>query len=488
MSSSSAPTSCAICCEVVDPDNMRKLSSCSHQSCNKCILKWIQREENSGQSVTTCPFCRLELSSDETSAILGRPYQPNLGRRNIDGTDDEIDELTSQWLDQYTKSCPSCQARIQKSSNNDCDLMECLCGYRFCFNCGAQGGSCGCTPATHGFWDNVLNRHSCRSQPPLLAEKVEGQVDLKNYRENRIRQAKKRAQDQQKARRIRFSENRVFVALLNHLKENDPPLYTLVKSEIDRFVREGTGVVHLPSRLRSMVGERHWHNALSNKEMMMHTRTKAARNLRERFLRSKETSNVDKEAKTTVYSFSFENSVIPADRGFPARISNKPCASVERFLRPKQSYPSWGPLEAWPLSANPVLSTEPQHALHTFGNANQPVRFRQHNTPSDNEIPLSPPSQQTIPFWEIPTTPLAPKPYSNFSSDLSPPFASQFLGGNSMSSNQHCKIRSPPKDQPPLVQTGAQQSEMLPRPDTPTLEVGVLRDDNLTSPAKETSF
>eukprot|EP00546_Thalassionema_frauenfeldii_P020578 CAMPEP_0178903312 /NCGR_PEP_ID=MMETSP0786-20121207/5088_1 /TAXON_ID=186022 /ORGANISM="Thalassionema frauenfeldii, Strain CCMP 1798" /LENGTH=238 /DNA_ID=CAMNT_0020574671 /DNA_START=884 /DNA_END=1600 /DNA_ORIENTATION=- len=238
-----------------------------------------------------------------------------------------------------------------------------------------------------------------------------------------------------------------------------------------------------------MVGERHWHNALSNKEMMMHTRTKAARNLRERFLRSKEISNIDnKEAKTTFYSFSIGNSVIPADRGFPARISNELCASVESFSRPKQSYPPWRPLKAWQLSANPVFSTETHHTRHTFGNANQPLRLRQHNTPSDNEILLSPPSEQTIPFWEIPPIPLAPKPYSNFSSVLSPPFTSHFGGRNAMPSNQYYKMRSPPKNQPTLEQKGPQQAGIVHRPDTPTLKVGVLKKNNLTSPAKETSF
>ena len=68
---------CSICCEEGTQKQKRvTLSSCSHESCNDCLVKWIQKEEFSNQSAATCPFCRVSIVAEDVFALLGREFQP----------------------------------------------------------------------------------------------------------------------------------------------------------------------------------------------------------------------------------------------------------------------------------------------------------------------------------------------------------------------------------------------------------------------------
>ena len=60
----------------------------------------------------------------------------------------KTDNLTLQWLNENIKQCGVCGSHIEKADG--CDSMECLCGFQFCFNCGAAGGICECNPG-HAF-------------------------------------------------------------------------------------------------------------------------------------------------------------------------------------------------------------------------------------------------------------------------------------------------------------------------------------------------
>jgi len=54
--------------------------------------------------------------------------------------------------------CVMCNVGVERREG--CAKMQCRCGYRFCFECGAPGAKCSCTPAAHGFWDNTRGRAS----------------------------------------------------------------------------------------------------------------------------------------------------------------------------------------------------------------------------------------------------------------------------------------------------------------------------------------
>mmetsp|Transcript_16647 Transcript_16647/g.21427 ORF Transcript_16647/g.21427 Transcript_16647/m.21427 type:complete len:478 (-) Transcript_16647:164-1597(-) len=130
---------CQICLE---ESASQVLSNCNHNGCKSCLTKWIEREEKSGQTNTsTCPFCRIAINAGDVFSITGRSFQPRRRTTN-EVNEDEIDELTLQWLHENTVVCEGCGSSIEKESG--CDLIECLCGWRFCYSCGSPGGTCDC--------------------------------------------------------------------------------------------------------------------------------------------------------------------------------------------------------------------------------------------------------------------------------------------------------------------------------------------------------
>lgn len=148
------PSLCPLCCEVdldAPPTDSVELSTCQHRSCKSCMVKWIEREEAAGQNaLPTCPFCRSIIDSEDVIAILGRPFEPKQATVH-DSNDAQTDELTLQWMQEHTVTCGVCGSRIEKESG--CDKIECLCGYRFCFSCGAANAACSCNPG-HRFNDD----------------------------------------------------------------------------------------------------------------------------------------------------------------------------------------------------------------------------------------------------------------------------------------------------------------------------------------------
>eukprot|EP00037_Helgoeca_nana_P014333 m.133828 g.133828 ORF g.133828 m.133828 type:complete len:362 (+) comp22501_c1_seq7:538-1623(+) len=71
--------------------------------------------------------------------------------------------LTMAYLKRTNvRRCARCGNGVVKSAG--CNKMKCRCDYRFCYECGAEncttaeGVNCGCTPAAHGYIDNVLGR------------------------------------------------------------------------------------------------------------------------------------------------------------------------------------------------------------------------------------------------------------------------------------------------------------------------------------------
>lgn len=174
----STTTLCPLCCEEDISEGSvacAVLSACRHRSCKACIVRWIEREEASGQATPpTCPFCRLVITEEDLLSVLGRPFQPRglltSGPSSGNG-EEEVDDLTRQWLDEHTVPCGGCGSLIEKESG--CDLIECLCGYRFCFSCKRPGGGCGCNIG-HGF----LGAREYISDDPIRDRS--GRVDLKS--------------------------------------------------------------------------------------------------------------------------------------------------------------------------------------------------------------------------------------------------------------------------------------------------------------------
>mmetsp|Transcript_9610 Transcript_9610/g.20679 ORF Transcript_9610/g.20679 Transcript_9610/m.20679 type:complete len:408 (-) Transcript_9610:117-1340(-) len=201
---------CSLCCEDKEESTRCTLSKCSHESCTECMTKWVEKEEASGRlTPPKCPFCRIEMDGEDVVAIMGRPFQPRDASADPNVIDEgELDELTMHWLNEQTQPCPSCGARIEKLEGG-CDMMECLCGYRFCYGCGSQGATCSCTPSNHYFWDNVLDRQAEREAGPVASVNEEdNQVDLFAHISERKRRedAKQKREARADMRREKASE------------------------------------------------------------------------------------------------------------------------------------------------------------------------------------------------------------------------------------------------------------------------------------------
>ena len=59
-------------------------------------------------------------------------------------------------LPQGIKQCRRCGNGIELSDG--CLKIKCICGYRFCYQCGSENAQCCCTGAGHGFYDPVTGR------------------------------------------------------------------------------------------------------------------------------------------------------------------------------------------------------------------------------------------------------------------------------------------------------------------------------------------
>lgn len=138
-------STCPLCCEEKSASSIHEFTQCPHNSCKECLSRWIEKEEDSGKETPPgCPFCRLPVPKEEIETILGRPYRPRVAHAATATAELEMDELTRQYFEEHTKPCPCCGHRIEKLAET-CAMMECLCGYRFCYECGAQNaGPCAC--------------------------------------------------------------------------------------------------------------------------------------------------------------------------------------------------------------------------------------------------------------------------------------------------------------------------------------------------------
>ena len=195
---------CSLCCEDKLPSSLCLLQKCFHESCKDCLIKWIEKEESSGRSsLPTCPFCRVALTENDTGAILGRPYKPQASTATAPD-ETQVDDLTLQWLQEHTKLCPRCGARIEKLQGG-CDMMECLCGCRFCYGCGSPNAQCPCTPAHHCFYDNITDGVASRSPPAqAVMDEGTGQIDLRAHIIARKQQEGIKKKRNERARRRRM--------------------------------------------------------------------------------------------------------------------------------------------------------------------------------------------------------------------------------------------------------------------------------------------
>eukprot|EP00756_Hemistasia_phaeocysticola_P057480 Hpha_TRINITY_DN34087_c0_g1::TRINITY_DN34087_c0_g1_i1::g.30560::m.30560/K10630/RBCK1, HOIL1; RanBP-type and C3HC4-type zinc finger-containing protein 1 len=113
------------------------------------IVHWAGPED--GPPKLQCPKCRKStcLSCKACPFHEGRTCQEHAHRKK-DKADQRVSEAAI--LSGGGRQCKRCKLFVQKDAG--CNKMMCLCGFRFCYECGSENAQCGCTPSSHGFWDN----------------------------------------------------------------------------------------------------------------------------------------------------------------------------------------------------------------------------------------------------------------------------------------------------------------------------------------------
>jgi len=95
------------------------------------------------------------MQPQDVLLALDRPFEPRQPLAAAAADADAADAATAAWLERNTRLCGGCGVHLEKSDG--CDKVQCLCGWRFCWQCGSVGARCECNPG-HGFFDNVLRR------------------------------------------------------------------------------------------------------------------------------------------------------------------------------------------------------------------------------------------------------------------------------------------------------------------------------------------
>ena len=128
----------------IDPS----LHLCTTSDC-PYVVSWSGPED--GVPRVDCPVCC-------TSRCLVCGVSPyHTGRICAPVSDqNDMDFINSPYASSNIKRCRRCGVGIIKDLG--CHKVMCRCGYRFCWECGSENAQCQCTPANHGFIDNVTGR------------------------------------------------------------------------------------------------------------------------------------------------------------------------------------------------------------------------------------------------------------------------------------------------------------------------------------------
>ena len=145
---------CKICCSAIATEQAR-IPRCneffdetpcdeSHVFCASCLSSWIHVMVGEGRSslkwlASGCPH---NLSPRDITR-LAKPVDAarfhELIRADIAQKNRELvgDPTMAEWVTTHTKACPSCSQLIEQADPEDsCQSMMCLCGQKFCYECG----------------------------------------------------------------------------------------------------------------------------------------------------------------------------------------------------------------------------------------------------------------------------------------------------------------------------------------------------------------
>ena len=131
------------------------------------IVSWCG-PQNAGDAppAIDCPVCKKHrcLLCGVEPFHRGQPCLPRTpcsspGANAPGGGPESEEALSLAFISSASSNiriCRRCGQGVVKEQG--CDKVKCRCGFRFCYRCGSENAQCACTPAEHGFIDNVTGR------------------------------------------------------------------------------------------------------------------------------------------------------------------------------------------------------------------------------------------------------------------------------------------------------------------------------------------
>jgi len=123
--------------------------------------------------VSQCLVCGMSPFHASLSCAQAKEQIGTEGNNEATARQKVEEAATNKFLQSRNfKKCSRCSVNVEKVSG--CNKMQCRCGYRFCYKCGAENASCGCTAKSHGFFDNETEEADFNSM---------SQIDMKAAKE-----------------------------------------------------------------------------------------------------------------------------------------------------------------------------------------------------------------------------------------------------------------------------------------------------------------
>ncbi|KAL4141017.1 hypothetical protein PRNP1_014141 [Phytophthora ramorum] len=144
---SKPPPSCACCLLPLEDEGIRRILSCGHLYCTKCVATRCRMGVRD-RSMVPAHCCKREFPSDYVREALNVAefvtYERFLQDKPWRALDLQSDREYTRVVQQHQGvQCPGCGVGVQKSMG--CNRMTCLNGHEFCFLCGRKWKTCGCS-------------------------------------------------------------------------------------------------------------------------------------------------------------------------------------------------------------------------------------------------------------------------------------------------------------------------------------------------------
>lgn len=122
--------------------------ACGHAFCWSCAKKWAETTINQQELHIRCPAagCKYRLWDQDLQELLSaQMYNRHQEHKHADHLKNlrsiaKHDDALMDWLRVHARPCPDCHVIVSRSEG--CNAMICVCGTRFCYQCGFKKCQC----------------------------------------------------------------------------------------------------------------------------------------------------------------------------------------------------------------------------------------------------------------------------------------------------------------------------------------------------------